>query len=171
MKKGGCNGKGICSEKTTGSRERSSRARVCLCTSSKHGRFHTRADIWYGKNPFSGREIVYDIDLSRSSHNIFRPATVMSYDCAAVGGKKQIERFLVFQQEMLQLVSPQRPFRGPASRKKGGDQYQCDFRILPVPSLNRPQRIIGSENITVITGDAEKHRARLDLNFIFCALR
>ncbi len=123
-------------------------------------------DIWYGKNPFMGNEVVEELDIES---DLVRIIAQMAYSGAASGTPETVKAIFIHLKEALGMVSVNRPFRGPKIHPGDDLKYLCDFRVMPIPK-DRPCRIIGTEEITLT-----KQRWNPDIfyqgNFMFCDLR
>lgn len=73
-------------------------------------------DRYYGSNPFSGSEQVYD-----QENNLL---WVMNYYGEVFSASSDSEEIYAFLKEAMLLISPEYPFRGPAELKKKNLRYE-----------------------------------------------
>lgn len=79
---------------------------------------YTYSDRYYGFNPFSGTEHVYDSNKAL----IWK----MNYFGEVLGSSSDPKGVYAFLREAMTAISPEYPFRGPAEFEKGSLIYQND---------------------------------------------
>ncbi|BCS97214.1 hypothetical protein DSLASN_28460 [Desulfoluna limicola] len=73
-------------------------------------------DRYYGFNPFSGAEHIYDADASL--------IWTMNYYGEVLPEHSAPEKIYAFLREAMLLITPEYPFRGPSELKQGHLQYE-----------------------------------------------
>lgn len=117
-------------------------------------------DIYYGFNPFFGREFYYE-----SINGLWIPIAHMPYGGFAKGTEDEVKRVFAFLEKMLQQVSMQSLFRGRTEHvREDGLQYHCQW------VRKDPFRTGGTESIMeyILRQGEPLH---YQLNFQFCCLR